>query len=113
MQCILSGFDAFDNQKSNPSQQAVELVSDVLPIGRGKHQIEVRKVILPTCCSESWKALQKAVRKIPKGEPFGIVMAGLANPREQISLERLALNVRDYRIADNRGHQWAERPIIK
>lgn len=112
MLCILTGFDAFDNQPSNPSQQAVELVADKFSLGHRKTQVEVRKATLPTCCAEAWKNLRKIVSKIPADEPFALVMAGVATTRDKISLERFALNVRDYRIADNRGHRWPERPIV-
>jgi hypothetical protein len=38
-------------------------------------------------------------------ETFFIVLSGLADSRDRITIERFALNVRQYRIKDNNGHQ--------
>jgi pyroglutamyl-peptidase len=110
MRCILSGFDAFGGQKANPSQKAVKLVPDSIELGNGS-DIAVHRIVLPTCCTESFKRLRQAVSKVPRNEQFVIIMCGLAGKREKITLERYALNVRDYPIPDNHGHQWSERPI--
>jgi pyrrolidone-carboxylate peptidase len=72
----------------------------------------VDRVVLPTSELASWYRLKKAVAQVGEGEQFVLVMSGLAESREKISLERFALNVRDYSIPDNAGNRWPESPIL-
>lgn len=111
MRFILTGFDPFDGAEMNPSQQAIERIREVT--SHDNQPIAADKVVLSTCCDEAWSLLQKEVARVPQGERFAIVMAGLAQTREAISLERFGLNVRTYRVADNRGHQHDEEHINK
>src|SRR6185437_13907755 len=106
MRFILTGFDPFDGAEMNPSQLAIERIREVT--SHDSQPIAAEKVVLSTCCDEAWSLLQKEVAQIPQGERFAIVMAGLAQTREAISLERFGLNVRTYRVADNRGHRYDE-----
>ncbi|HEY9793195.1 MAG TPA: hypothetical protein V6D22_22530 [Candidatus Obscuribacterales bacterium] len=111
MHCLFTGFDPFDNAKTNPSQQAVERLGDKLALVDGT-EARVLTAVPPTAGNAAWDVLQKAVAGVPADEPFALVMCGLAGDRERISLERFALNVRDYPIADNRGDQWRDETIV-
>jgi pyroglutamyl-peptidase len=111
MHCILSGFDPFGGAEANPSQQAVERVGENLTLADGS-PVAIRKLVLPTSSNNSWKLLREAVGAIPAGEPFALVMSGLAETRDAIMPEWYALNVRHYRIADNQGHQPARESIV-
>jgi pyroglutamyl-peptidase len=111
MHCLFTGFDPFNMAKSNPSQQAVERLGDKLTLADGS-EARVHRAVLPTAGDTAWQALEKAVAAIPAAEPFTLVMCGLAEHREKVSLEWFALNVRDYRIADNRGDQWKHETIV-
>lgn len=103
---LVTGFDPFGKNVRNPSQQIVEALEEApFPTGRFNLQIAV----LSTCCQE-WKRLK---RYLDKFKPEVLVLSGLANGRKRISLERFALNIRDYRIKDNRGHQFVGLPIEK
>lgn len=71
--------------------------------------VSLEKVILPTCSTESWKKLSAVIRR--SNEPVLVVMTGLAESRHQVNLERVALNLRDFRIKDNCGNKGKARKI--
>lgn len=89
----------------------VALFPDKLNIGSlGK--VAIDKAVLPTCCKASWKELKRLL-KAQKGEETALVMTGLASMRDHISLEYVALNLREYRINDNQGHQHERQLLYK
>jgi pyroglutamyl-peptidase len=105
--CLVSGFDPFDNDQYNPSQEVVESLPSEISLKNGT--LLVRPVILPTCCEGGWQALQKAYNEA--GEPALVLLTGYAARAHRIRLERFALNIREYRIADNAGHKPMEEYI--
>jgi pyroglutamyl-peptidase len=107
--CIITGFDPFDGADSNPSQLAVESLPHVL--SESEPAVTLSRVVLTTCCDEAWTLLQKETAQLGANTRFFILLAGVAAAREAIYLERFALNVRQYRILDNRGHQWHDEYI--
>jgi pyroglutamyl-peptidase len=113
MHCLVTGFDPFDNAAVNPSQQAVERLPARLSIMDNSDSVSISTAILPTCCDEAWALMQKQVSMLPSDDEFGLILTGYAHKREKITPERYALNVRDYRIADNRGHQWTEERLVE
>ena len=103
LRCIVAGFDPFGGAKSNPSGEIANLFPDLITV-KGAGNFPVEKLLFPTCCKESWKVLKKALKQY-KDEDVVLLVSGLAESRMVISLERVALNLRDYRIKDNNGHQ--------
>lgn len=57
--------------------------------------------------------MKQAVDKLPPDAQFALVMAGMADKREFIEIERFALNCRDYRIPDNEKHQWTGEEVVE
>ncbi len=109
--CIVTGFDAFAGAESNPTEILVKRLPQFLA-ARGKGKVPIVTGVLPTCCAGSWKTLKGLLRD--KGSRKAVlVMLGQAAGRQTIGLERVALNLRDYRIPDNEGHQWAAEKIYK
>jgi pyroglutamyl-peptidase len=108
--CLVTGFDAFGEHSSNPSQLIVEALPEEIDLG--KQVIKFNKLVLPSCCTEAWKELKKAIKQLPQKNAI-LIMTGYAQVRETITIERFALNVRDYRIPDNNKHQkfdeWIDR----
>jgi pyroglutamyl-peptidase len=50
---------------------------------------------------------------IERDRPAAVVCFGQGGPRQTaLRIERLAVNMRDYPIADNAGHQPSEEPIL-
>ena len=65
---------------------------------------------LPTEFSAARKSLAALLRK---HKPALVLCVGLAGGRAGLSLERIAINVQDARIADNTGSQPVDTPVIK
>lgn len=108
VRCVIAGFDPFGGSDFNPSQEIVEMLPDSFVVGRSI-TVSVEKVILPTCSSRSWKKLSAVIRR--SKEPVLVVMTGLAESRREVNLERVALNLLDYRIEDNCGNKGKARKI--
>ena len=100
---LLTGFDAFGGELINPSWLAARALH-----GR---QIAGHRVVaaqLPTVFDESIDALRKLLLQ---HRPELTICVGQAGGRSAISLERVAINVNDARIADNAGAQPVDTPV--
>lgn len=102
---LLTGFDPFGGETMNPSWEAVSALH-----GRrvGGHRIVVLQ--LPTEFAASLKALRRALREL---RPSIVLGVGQAGGRSRLSLERVAINVNDARIADNAGGQPVDTPVVE
>jgi pyroglutamyl-peptidase len=107
---IVTGFSPFGSHTTNPSAEAVLELPDNVKFDDNRQPIEVAKLILPVCCLEAFNVLSAEVEKC-LNSPFALVLSGLADNRGKISLERFALNVRDFRMPDNNGHELNEEHI--
>jgi pyroglutamyl-peptidase len=101
---LLTGFDPFGGESINPSWEAVRRLD-----GKriGGHRIVARQ--LPTEFAGSLDLLKAAVREIA---PVILLGVGQAGGRTQLSIERVAINVQDARIADNAGAQPVDEPVV-
>ncbi|HZP45129.1 MAG TPA: hypothetical protein VFB15_05715 [Candidatus Binataceae bacterium] len=86
---LLTGFDAFGGERVNPSWQVAERLD-----GRSFADATVRAVRLPVDCR---RAAATIVRIIERTAPIAVVSLGQAAGRFGLSLERVALNLADYR----------------
>jgi len=91
---LITGFDPFDGQIINPSWEAVRLLPD--KIG----DYELCKLQLPTCYGEAPRIL---LEKAEEWQPDVIVSVGQAGGRANVTPERIAVNIRDSKRADNSG----------
>jgi pyroglutamyl-peptidase len=94
---LVTGFDAFGGEAVNPSQQIAQALDGEIICG---HRIV--GAILPTQFGASLPALARLLRR---HRPLLVLALGQAGGREGISLERVAVNLIDARIADNAGAQ--------
>ena len=101
---LLTGFTPFAGETVNPSWQAVSRLH-----GKriAKHRIVARE--LPTEFGTSLAALRTAIRDL---EPALVLCVGQAGGSAQLSLERVAINLDDARIADNAGACPVDRPVV-
>ena len=102
---LLTGFDAFGADAINPSW----LVAQALH-GQTLQSHRVVAAQLPTEFAASRKRLAALLRQ---HQPALVLCLGLAGGRASLSLERIAINVQDARIADNIGAQPIDVPVIK
>ncbi len=101
---LLTGFDPFGGESINPSWEAVRALH-----GKriGGHLVVARQ--LPTEFAASLRLLKAAERDV---RPAILLGVGQAGGRQQLSLERVAINVQDARIPDNAGAQPIDEPVI-
>ena len=101
---LLTGFTPFGNETVNPSWEAVRALD-----GKhiGGHLVVAR--LLPTVFADSQRELALAVDEV---DPAILLGVGQAGGRSRISLERVAINVQDARIADNAGAQPIDEAIV-
>ena len=101
---LLTGFDAFAGESVNPSWEAVRALQGARIAG---HRVVTRQ--LPTSFTRAPRVLRAALREL---DPVAVICVGQAGGRAQISMERVAINVCDARIADNDGSLPREQPVI-
>jgi pyroglutamyl-peptidase len=91
---LITGFDAFNAQSVNPSWEAVKRLPDQI----GNYTLH--KLQLPTLYS---KAPEFLLRSAAELQPDVILCIGQAGGRDAVTPERIAVNIRDAKIADNAG----------
>ncbi|MBU1092849.1 MAG: pyroglutamyl-peptidase I, partial [Firmicutes bacterium] len=101
---LITGFQSFDQEKINPSYEAIKLLPDQLD------EIQIVKMELPTVFNLSSQIL---INKINEIHPDVIIMIGQAGGRKSISIERVAINIDDASIPDNQGNQPKDQPIVQ
>jgi pyroglutamyl-peptidase len=105
---LLTGFAPFAGDPSNPSWDAVERVAEGWS-NRRPDDADLVIELLPV----SFGAASAAMRElIERHRPDLVIGVGLAEGRNAITPERVAINVEDARIADNDGDQPIDRAII-
>lgn len=92
---LLTGFDPFGGEPRNPSWEAVRMLRDARI---GGHAVAVAR--LPTSFARCAGVLSRA---IARHRPRLVLCTGMALGRSAVSLERVAINCIDARIADNDG----------
>lgn len=102
MKILVTGFESFGGEKINPSIEAVKRLPD--NIGGA----EIIKMEIPTV---RWKTLKKIDQAVEKYNPDVIISVGQAGGRSDINVERVGINVDDFRIEDNEGNQPCDEPI--
>jgi pyroglutamyl-peptidase len=104
MKILLTGFETFANHGVNPSQLLIQSLPNQY------HQVTLVKAILPvdTCLAPA-----RLLEQIANQQPDAVLSLGLAAGRENISLERVAINLLDFDIADNAGVILKNQPIIQ
>ena len=102
MKIIVTGFDPFGKDDINPSWEAVRRLPDEI----NGHSII--KMQLPTVVGKSADILIKAIKK---NDPDYVISVGQAGGRRGITLEKIAVNINDFRIADNEGNTITDQLI--
>ena len=102
---LLTGFEPFGGDDVNPSWMAVQALVGQMIAG---HNVIAEQ--LPTEFYASQTTISKLLRK---HRPALVIAVGLAGGRAGLSLERIAINVQDARIADNAGAQPIDLAVVK
>ena len=99
---LVTGFDPFCEEKVNPSWQ----ICEKLPRAIGGVRVETCRV---PC--EFGRAIETVVEAIERVKPALVILLGQAGGRAHLSVERVAINVDDARVADNAGTRPIDEPI--
>ncbi|PYE56206.1 pyrrolidone-carboxylate peptidase [Deinococcus yavapaiensis] len=102
---LLTGFEPFGGDHVNPSQLAAHALD-----GRVFGSVHVRSKLLPVEASRAPSALVQAIRDT---RPSAVLLTGLAAGRPWLTVERVAVNVLDFRIPDNGGVTRTDDPIVE
>ena len=100
---LITGFDPFGGESINPSWEAVRL----LPKTIGEY--ELHKLQIPTVFGLAAETVLCKAREI---HPDVIICVGQAGGRASVTPERIGINVRDARIADNAGASPKDKAIV-
>ena len=103
MKLLLTGFDPFGGEKINPSIEAVKSLPDEI-LGA-----KIMKLELPTSRKRAMACIEEA---IAQENPDVILSVGQAGGRTGITVERVGLNVDDFRTPDNDGDQPVDERIV-
>ena len=101
---LLTGFDPFGGEVTNPAYEAVKLLPGTVCGAR------IIKQELPTVFSQSGHTLCSAIEQ---NEPDLVICVGQAGGSSGLLIERVAVNLRDARIADNAGNQPCDKPVVQ
>lgn len=99
---LITGFDPFGGETINPSWEAVKR----LPKEIGAY--ELYKLQIHTVFGH---AAQTVLQKAEEILPDVILCIGQAGGRDAVTPERIGINIRDARIADNAGNQPSDEQI--
>lgn len=104
MKILVTGFEPFGGESINPSLEAVKLLDNNIA------GAEIVKASIPVVFGKSVEKLEEYIKK---ENPDVVICVGQAGGRFEISVERVAINLDDARIADNDGNQPVDEKIFK
>ena len=103
MNILLTGFEPFGGEAINPSWEVARSLHGQVIAGA-----TVQARCLPTTFGGAPRALAEAIAVV---RPELVIALGLASGRSEISIERVAVNLIDARIADNAGQRPQDMPV--
>ena len=104
MKVLLTGFDPFGGEAVNPALEVVKKLDGAVIAGAN---VVTRE--LPTVRGKAIEALVKAIQEV---QPTVVIAVGQAGGRMDITPERVAINVDDFRIPDNEGNQVVDEAVV-
>lgn len=96
MKVLITGFDPFGGESVNPAYEAVKLLPATI---KGA---TIVKLEVPTVFGESGAKVKEAIKA---EQPDIVICVGQAGGRAAVSFERVAINLIEARIPDNKGNQ--------
>lgn len=100
---LVTAFDAFGGETINPALQVLEALPDSL------HGLQLLKLQVPTVFGDSLIELKQA---ITYHAPDAVLCLGQAGGRADITVERVAINLMDAGMPDNKGQVPKDAPVV-
>lgn len=104
MNILLSAFEPFGKENINSTQELIKHLPEIIGVKN------ITKIILPVVFDECYKKLSY---KIQDNEFDYVICLGQNSLTSMINVERVSINIKDARIADNAGTQPIDEVIIK
>ncbi|MGH7346034.1 MAG: pyroglutamyl-peptidase I [Candidatus Rokuibacteriota bacterium] len=101
---LVTGFEPFGAHSVNPTEGLAKAVD-----GRRVGDFAVLGVVLPVHHADTVARLGAL---LGESSPEAILHLGLAGGRARIALERMAVNVMEYEVADNAGFRASGEPCV-
>jgi len=101
---VITGFEPFNNESINPTQELIKKL--VIDFAEDDHLITA---VLPV---DTIAAPSHLTSLLNRHQPHAILLTGLAMGRATLAIERVALNLLDFDVADNAGKLIQDRPIV-
>jgi pyroglutamyl-peptidase len=101
---LVTGFEPFGTHAANPTEGLAKAVD-----GRRIGDCTVVGAVLPVHHAE---AATRVAALLAETNPEAVVHLGLAAGRARVALERVAVNVMDYEVADNAGFRASGEPCV-
>lgn len=93
---LVTGFDPFGGEVINPALEVIKQLPERIS------NVEIITLEVPTVFHKSAQVVEDCIKK---EQPNAVLCIGQAGGRSAITLERIAINIDDARIADNEGNQ--------
>lgn len=100
---LITGFEPFGGASVNPALEAVKRLDQV--------QLDGGEIVICQVPVTRYEAIRAVMSAIELHQPNIVITVGQAAGRAAITPERVAINVDDFRIPDNGGHQPVDQPI--
>ncbi len=108
MRILVTGFEPFGGSPINPSEILAQAIAEEHWPGA-----IVSRAVLPVVGGQGKESSRAALgRAIELNQPSLVVCFGESAKATHIAFERVAVNLRDDRIADNAGVQIQDQPIV-
>ena len=96
MKILVTGFDPFGGEPTNPAIESVKRIDDNI------EGSEIIKLEIPTVFHKAADVVEEKIKEV---KPDVVLSIGQAGGRYGITVERVAINQDDARIEDNEGKQ--------
>ena len=104
MKFLITGFEPFLERTKNPSMELLPLLKNEMK----NHEVKI--LVLPVVFDEVFQIVEETIVSF---QPDVILHLGLAENRNKIALERIALNIKDARAKDNKGYMPKDEVIVE
>jgi pyroglutamyl-peptidase len=102
---LLTAFEPFAGEAINPSSEVAKAIQNI-----GFASTEVQTLLLPV---DRFQAIDLALKRISERQHDVVILLGEGSRRFRINPERVAINVDDFRIPDNKGNQPKGEAIVE
>jgi pyroglutamyl-peptidase len=101
---LLTGFEPFGGARINPALEVVRRIG-----AESEPGVRLRTLVLPV---DMVRAPAIVLDALEQQRPDGCLMLGMADGVAALQIERVGLNLLDFRIPDNGGHQPIDEPVV-